>query len=186
MPAWTAGFLSQAKKKKQTYNPYGRACCLTNMLHLSGELAVANRTRTPTLCFRGVFIRFFLSLSLTSAVFPSAEGVKQRMCQKHMRWCVSARCAVLVPAVVVVVLHWSWPRVLLFIPLLQLSLLCLRRGRRSGCTWRSVRSSQLCRMSRAGSTRPGTLAAENKGQEEHSGSVQPSGQRTSASCEIRA
>lgn len=75
---------------------------------------------------------------------------------------------------------------LLFIPLLQLSLLCLRRARRSGCTWRSVRSSQLCRMSQAGSTRPGTLVTENKSQEEHSGSVQPSGQRTSASCEIRA
>lgn len=61
-----------------------------------------------------------------------------------------------------------------------------RRARRSDSTWRSVRSSQLCRMSQAGSTRPSTLVTENKSREEHLGNVQPSGQRTSANCEIRA
>lgn len=103
------------------------------MLHLSGEPAVANGPRRPTLCSCSeafFFFSFFISLAL--AVFPSAGGAKQRMCQKHMRSrAVSACCVVLVLAVVVVVvvvvLHWSWPRVLLFIPLLQLSLLCLRR-----------------------------------------------------------
>lgn len=129
------------KRKENASTPYGRVrVCLTNMLHLSRELAVANGPRLPTLCSCSeafFFFSFFLSLAL--AVFPSAGGVKQRMCQKHMRSRVSARCVVLVLAVVVVVvvvvLHWSWPRVLLFISLLQLSLLCLRRpGEPGGAT----------------------------------------------------
>lgn len=127
-------------------------------------------------------------------MFPSAGGVKQRMCQRHTRSRVSER------AVSFSFLLWS----LLLLSssshtgvgrgccYLSPSCSCHccvcggRRARRSGSTWRSVRSSQLCRMSQAGSTRPGTLVTENKSREEHLGNVQPSGQRTSANCEIRA